>query len=400
MKRMGLFGGTFDPIHQGHVDMALKLAAELSLDGVVLMPTALPPHKVKESMASAADRLAMCRLVAADNPLFTVSDMELTREGASFTVDTLTALHAQCPDTLWHLFVGADMFTTLRSWYRFGDIAKRAVIATVPREGTADADLNAYADTLRSDGIRCYVADSPVMAVSSTAIRRRIAAGESLQGMVPQPVATYITEKGLYRQRVVAVNRHEQFKEILKTRLTPARYHHSLCVAEEAARLAEKYGADREKAYTAGLVHDIMKDTDQNTQLQILQDFGILLDEVERQGRQLWHQKTGEAFLRHVLHLEDEAILTAVRYHTTGRAGMSLLEQVLFVADFTSADRDYPDIAQMRRLADVSLVEAMRYGVSFTLKYLVDRDSAIHPDTVALYNEIVLATKSVGRLAE
>ncbi len=390
-KKMGLFGGTFDPIHRGHIDMALLLCDALQLDGVLLMPTAVPPHKIKDNMAADSHRLAMCRLAAEEYPQLQVSDMELTRGGASFTVDTLAALHTQYPDTDWYLFTGADMFTTLRSWYRFEDIARLATLCTVPRAGTDTATLAAYAATLEAQGATCYVADRGVMEVSSTAIRHLVAQREKIDALVSPAVAAYIAEHGLYRQDTASRNRDEQFKEIIHTRLTPARYRHSLCVADEAARLAEKYGADREKAYTAGLVHDIMKDTDQNTQLQILGDFGILLDEVEQHGRQLWHQKTGEAFLRHILHVEDEAILTAVRYHTTGRAGMSLLEQVLFVADFTSADRNYPDIEEIRRLADISLIAAIRYGVEYTIHYLVNQGSAIHPDTVALYNEIVLS---------
>ena len=131
MKKMGLFGGTFDPIHQGHVEMALRLADKLELDGVMLMPTFVPPHKIRESMAAAEHRLAMCRLAAELSPLLQVSDLELQREGASFTVDTLSVLCEQNPDTQWYLITGADMFVTLRTWHRFEDIARMAVLCPV-----------------------------------------------------------------------------------------------------------------------------------------------------------------------------------------------------------------------------------------------------------------------------
>lgn len=393
MKKMGLLGGSFDPIHQGHLAMALEMAEALHLDGVVLMPTFVPSHKIRESMASAEHRLAMCRLAAEGYPQLQVSDMELSREGASFTVDTLTALREQHPDTRWHLITGADMFVTLRTWYRFADIAAMAVLCTFPREGTDTKRLMEYAAGLQADGAECYVASRPVMTVSSTEIRRRVTAGESLAGLVPEAVAQYIADKGLYRQGAGMQTRtqDEQFIEIIRSRLSDYRFSHSLCVAEEARRLAQRYGADPEKAYTAGILHDIMKDAPGDTQLDLLAQYGAGLDLVEQKSPTLWHARSGEVFLRHVLGVQDEEILRAVRVHTTGLAGMTLLEKVLFVADFTSADRHYPDVDVMRRLADQSLEEAILYGVGYTISDLVNKGRAVHPDTLALYNDIVLS---------
>lgn len=399
MKRMGLFGGSFDPIHQGHMDMALRLADTLALDGVMLMPTFIPPHKIRGRMAEPHHRLAMCRLAAEQHPLLQVSDLELQRRGASFTVDTLTALCEQYPDTQWYLITGADMFMTLQTWHRFADIARMAVLCTVPREGTDTASLKKYATHLEAQGIRCYVDEEPVLDVSSTEIRNRIAAGENLDGLVPAAVEDYMRRNGLYKQEdgMQSHTQDEQFIAIIRTRLSDYRFRHSLCVAEEARRLAEKYGADVRKAYTAGILHDIMKDTDAAAQRKILSDYGEALDTVEQQSPTLWHARTGAVFLQRVLGVEDEEILQAVRYHTTGRAGMSLLEKVLFVADFTSADRNYPDVDVMRRFAEQSLDEAIRYGVAYTIRDLIEKNRAVHPDTVAVYNEIVLSLENGGQ---
>lgn len=393
MKKMALFGGTFDPIHSSHVSMALRLADALSLDTVLLMPTYVPPHKIRESMASAEHRLAMCRLAAQDHPILEVSDMEIARGGASFTVDTLTALKEEYPDTKWYVITGADMFCTLRTWHRFGELKEMATFCTVPRDGVSAEELARYAEELRTDGVSCYVDTQSEQPVSSTQIRQRIAADEALGDLVPSAVAAYIREHGLYRTGAMDTrSRDEQFKAIIRTRLSDYRYHHSLCVADEAARLAKRYGADEKQAYTAGILHDIMKDADANTQLQILADFDILMDEVERVSPTLWHARAGEAFIRHILQLPDEDILTAVRYHTTGRAGMSLLEKILFVADFTSADRTYDDVDEMRRLSDVSLEAAMEYGIAYTIHDLLNRGRPVHPDTLAAYNAIIMQT--------
>ena len=392
MKKMALFGGSFDPIHSSHVAMALRLADKLGLDEVVLMPTFVPPHKIKETMAPAEDRLAMCRLAAEADSRLSVSRLELNREGASFTVDTLVQLCKQHPDTQWYLITGADMFCTLRTWHRFSEIANMAVLCTVPRGEIDASKLREYAAGLEQMGARCYVDEEPVGPISSTELRCRVAAGQPLTGLVPPKVEAYIRQRGLYQTADAMSNRtrDEQFREIIRVRLGDYRYHHSLCVAEESARLAEKYGADAATLYTAGLLHDILKDTAPNAQLQILADFGILLDDVAKQVSKLWHAVSGAAFIEHILGVKDRVILDAVRYHTTGRAGMSLEEKILFVADFTSADRNYPDVVQMRRLAEESLESAMVYGIDFTIRDLLNQGQPVHPDTLAAYNEIVL----------
>lgn len=402
MKKMGLFGGTFDPIHKGHISMALRLAQKMELDGVVLMPTFVPPHKIKENMASAEHRLAMCRLAAEEYPLLCVSDLELQRGGASFTVDTLTALCEQYPDTQWYLLVGADMFTTLRTWHRFADIAQMTVLCTIAREGTDTDKLTEYAAALQADGVRCFVDVCPVEPYSSTQVRERIAAGETVADLVGEKVEAYIRANGLYRQAdgMKSQTADEQFIAIIRSRLSDYRFHHSLCVAQEAKRLAELYGADADKAYTAGILHDIMKDTPKEAQRQIFADYAVDLDDVEKRSTTLWHARSGEVFLRHVLGVTDEEILSAVRYHTTGRAGMSLLEQVLFTADFTSADRDYPDVSVMREYANQSLVKAIRYGVEYTIRDLIEQGRPVHPDTLAVYNEIVLSEGNGGQTNE
>ncbi len=386
---IGLFGGSFDPIHNGHLALVQGMADALSLDRVVLMPTGQPPHKIKTTATTDDERLTLCRLATADDERLTVSRWEIDQGGASFTVDTLEALRTQYPDATWYLIMGADMFMSLSGWKRFEDLVHMAVFCTVPRDDVNAKALRDYAAELAAHGARCHVVDLPLMPLSSTAVRDAIAHGESIASMVPLAVASYIEEHGLYKE-TVEVDRYGQYRRILASRLTPQRYIHSLAVAKEARRLAERYGVDPEKAYTAGLLHDIMKNTKCDTQLQILKDFGILLDTVEQRSEKLWHAITGAAFLERVLGVTDGEILSAVRYHTTGRAAMTPLERVLFLADFTSEDRTYPDVDVMRRLVDTDECEAMRYALQYTIKELVSEGRPVHPDTIHAYNDVTL----------
>ncbi len=396
-KRMALFGGTFDPIHNGHIELARRFAAQLDLDRVILMPTFVPPHKLKTDMAPAIDRLAMCRLACAPYEELAVSDLEINRRGASFTVLTLEELHRQYPECEWFLLTGADMFLTLSTWHRFADIARLATLCAAPRDEADAACLREHAQTLQAQGARCVVADFTVQPWSSTMVRQRLGRGESVDELVPAAVAEYATAHQLYAENRQYVDREEQYTAIIRGRLTPRRFEHSLAVARQAEHLAEKYGADPDKARVAGLLHDILKDTDGDSQLQIFKKFGILLDAVEQKAPKLWHAHAGAVFLQHILGIEDREILDAVRYHTTGRAGMSLLEKVLYLADFTSDDRDYPDVEVMRTLTEQDMAEAMRYAVAYTIADLKEQGRPVHPDTLACYDDILKAGDTNGK---
>ena len=186
---------------------------------------------------------------------------------------------------------------------------------------------------------------------------------------------------------------YDDLKKVLEKRLNEKRYYHSLCVADEAKRLAEKYGGDIEKCYLAGLLHDITKNAPEEEHLQIFETFGIILNCVEQKAQKLWHAISGAVYIENILNIKDNEILDAVRYHTTAKADMSLTAKILYLADFTSADRDYDDVDEIRRLVDISLDDAMIYALKYSICDLVNTNRAIHTDTVAAYNQIALGGK-------
>ena len=182
-------------------------------------------------------------------------------------------------------------------------------------------------------------------------------------------------------------DRNNEFLEILKEKLTPSRLYHSICVAEQAKHLADIFGADTEKAYTAGLIHDIMRYEPPEEMLKLIDEDGTnKLTESERKITVTLHAVAGEVYLRTKLGVTDEEILSSVRYHTTGKEDMTLLQKVIYVADLTSADREYPDVEDVRKMAEESLEKATLRGLSFTIESNAKINRPIHIDTVKAYN--------------
>lgn len=181
---------------------------------------------------------------------------------------------------------------------------------------------------------------------------------------------------------------YENYIELLKSRLNEKRFYHSLCVADEAKRLAIKYGADSEKAYLAGLLHDITKNATVEEHLQIFAQFGIILSDVEK-SHKLYHAMSGALYVKHFLDIDDIEIINAIRYHTTARADMSLLEKIIYLADFTSLDRDYEDVSVIRGLVNDSLDKAFVYALQYTICDLVNNKKCVHTDTFSAYNQAV-----------
>ena len=179
----------------------------------------------------------------------------------------------------------------------------------------------------------------------------------------------------------------DEIKAMLRSRMNEHRFEHSLNVAERAVFLAEKNGADPEKAYFAGLIHDICKGITHEEQLAVIENDGIELDEDTKKSPALWHSIAGAVYAEHELGVTDEDVLNAVRYHTSGRGNMSILEKVVYMADLTSAERNYPDAEYTRNLTDKNLDQGIAYGVRWIAGDLERRGFPRGKDTEALLEE-------------
>lgn len=188
----------------------------------------------------------------------------------------------------------------------------------------------------------------------------------------------------------------EYYIALIKEKLSPYRFHHSMCVAEQARALAMQHGEDADKAYLAGVLHDITKELPNEEQIRLIEANGHTLTEVEKGNHRVFHQMSGEAYVKSVLGIDDADILGGIRYHTTGRADMSVFEMIIYLADFTSADRSYPDVDVMRRKTAESLLSGMLYSLCYTITSVVKENRVLHPDTLSCYNWVLQQIKKEG----
>lgn len=200
-QQIGLFGGTFDPVHFGHLLLAESAREQLQLDQVVWIPAAVSPFKRGRQAASSEQRLKMLDLAVNDHPHFRVSTIEIDRGGISYTIDTLRILAEQSPSSRWFLLMGADSLQGFPQWREPGEILQLATLAVVRRPGSPEIDWDVLADVAPPAAIKACAAavvDMPLIDLSSTEIRQRVAEGRSIRYRTPRSVERFIAEHRLY----------------------------------------------------------------------------------------------------------------------------------------------------------------------------------------------------------
>ena len=379
---IGIYGGTFDPPHIGHVTAAKAAMDTLELDKLVLVPDAQPPHKtLPESGAAPQQRYDMAVLAtAALGKRAEVSDMELRRSGVSYTADTLAALREQYPDDTLYLLMGSDMFLSLHNWRRPEAIMAMAHIAPFSREAEDEsAAFAAQSARLEQEfGAQVTVVPNPqVVDISSTEVRAALAQGGG-EDLLPPPVWGYIQRERLYDTHTDLTHlTPEELRPIALSYLKPKRMPHVLGTEQEAVHLAERYGADVTKARTAALLHDCTKKLDMDEQLALCRRYGIPLDELEKKALKLLHSKTGAAIARDVFAVDDD-VYNAILYHTTGKPDMTLLEKIIYLADYIEPTRDFPGVETLRRTVYEDLDRGLLMGLTMTIDEMEEMGNPVH----------------------
>ncbi len=382
MDRIGIYGGTFNPPHIGHILGAAQAQSALKLDKLLLIPTAISPHKPQPAgSATGSQRLEMLRIGASAIPGAQVDDLELRREGTSYTYLTILELKERYPDARLIFIMGTDMFLSFETWKNPDIITAHAALAVLYRgEKGEKAAIDAQMAKMQAKGVEVHLISNDVTAISSTQLRRMIAF-RCAEPFLPAGLGDYIRENSLYDSTADFKNLPmEELEPIVIRLLNPNRVAHVLGCRNTAVELARHWGADETDAARAGILHDITKALDGPLQLTLCSEYGILLDDFSQKYPKTLHAMTGALVARRIFG-ENDAVVEAIRHHTTGKADMSLLEKIIYIADYMEPNRTLPYVQELRRLAYTDLDAAVKLGLEKTLEHLAKLGDEVSPAT-------------------
>ena len=379
-ERIGIMGGTFNPIHTGHITMAKAAMTAAKLDRVLVIPAGVPPHK--EGIAPAEDRWRMVCAATAQEPGLEPCRLELDRGGTTYSVDTLQALKQQLPKAELYFIIGADTLMQLHNWRCFETVLKLCTFLVCPRTCDATpAEQDAERRRLTAMGGHFQSVDMEVITVSSTELREDLLHGKPTP-LLPVPVQEYCCVMGLYGLPAHIPVAKEWMARLFGD-LSYKRFAHTLAVAYMARVLARIHHVDMYHAELAGMLHDCAKCIPLKEMQRITKENGLTGDAEILASGNLLHSIAGAYLARVLYHVRDEDVLEAIACHTTGRAGMTRLDMVVYLADKTEPTREsYPTLDKVRMLSTLSLEKAMMASMEGTVNHVQKGDKKVHPQTM------------------
>ena len=356
-KRIGIMGGAFDPIHHGHLAAAEAARQEMDFDLILFIPTGSPAHKSGVSFAEY--RYLMTILATCDNPHFFVSRIEIDMPGPSYTVNTLRALK-QISKAELTFIIGADENLMLHTWKDADQLPALCNWLTVSRPGYELAG-----EHLSIPGID----------ISGTELRKRAKSGRSLKYLIPEAAERFITDFKLYKDPPdQAIHQDVAFT------LSAERYSHTQGVIKTAMQLALAHNINLRQTYLAALLHDYAKEIPDDDKHKLCTKFGITPDKIQSQHINIMHGQLSAELAKLKWNINDPTILDAIAYHTTGRAGMSPLEQIIKIADNTEPNRPpHPDLNNIKSLSRTNLRKAAAASIQRDLQYTTKKGHNLHP---------------------
>ncbi|MBR4711735.1 MAG: nicotinate-nucleotide adenylyltransferase [Clostridia bacterium] len=379
-ERIGIMGGTFNPIHQGHVAMAQAAIRAADLDRVLFIPTGQPPHK--QGVAPAEDRWRMvCSAIAEDKRLEPCR-IELDREGTTYTLDTLNQLAKLYPKSSFFYIIGEDTLLQLKSWYCADRVLGLCSFLICPRAGTAgQAEIDAERRRLNARGGRFLTVEMDRVDISSTELREALKTGASTP-LMHYAVREYALIRGLYGYPG-AIRGADEWMERLFRALTRKRFVHTLGVCASARHLARRHGIDETKTVIAALLHDCAKCMPLKEMQRIAIEQRLTDDRSILASGALLHAIAGSWIASHEYGVTDPEILDAIACHTTGKPGMTPMDMAVYLADKIEPGRpDYPLLSRVRRTSEASLEQAMLLSMAGTVGYVRQDGKQLHPQTL------------------
>ncbi|MCI6659802.1 MAG: nicotinate (nicotinamide) nucleotide adenylyltransferase [Peptoniphilaceae bacterium] len=416
--KIGLYGGTFDPIHVGHLLMAESALIEANLQEVSFIPAFSPPHKDSKA-GNVEDRVSMLRLAIQDRPQFQIDMREIESKQVQYSIDTVREIQSQHPENEYYFIMGEDSLLSLKTWYQWQNLIKEIPLLVVLRPNTqvsTKEDREAILEEFRQYGARIQVIDQFSVKCSSSEIRAQLAKGHMPRYIFPPDVMDYIIEKHLYGYHAKREESYEYALQDFYRRLEEERLpydeepylewiprlqedlgekrcRHVLGVAKTAQMLARRYGASVKKARDAALLHDCAKKNEKRFFHELLLK-GILQPE-DWIPSPVYHAFLGGIVAKEYYGVEDPEILRAIAHHTTGCPEMSLLEKVVMLADEIEPARSFKGVNEIRAVALKDLNQAVLMLMDQTLEFLIQKETEIDEESIQTRNQLLIEYKGL-----
>ncbi len=381
-KRIAIMGGTFDPIHYGHLVTAEAVRKEFNAEVVIFIPTGHPPHKDENNVTHSEHRYLMTFLATVDNPYFEVSRIEIDRDGLTYTIDTIKKIKSLNNDVKIYFITGADAVSSILTWKDAEVLLTLCSFVAVTRPGYKKETLEKkVSDIKKKYKSKLHFFEVPALSISSSDIRNRVQNGLPIKYLLPEAVERYIYKSDLYTHS--EISSFSAINEYVSQILSPKRYTHTLGVVKEAERLCDKYGGDVAKARIAAILHDIAKEIPSEEKRTLCSKYHVKLDSVMKAQIDLAHGPLAAKMAAEKFGIADKDILNAISYHTTGRKNMSLLEKIIYTADATDFSRDYYEgLNEIRDAVERDLDEAVVASLKITIAYNQNKKREVHPDSL------------------
>ena len=362
--KIGIFGGTFNPPHIGHIQSSRAAAEQLGLDLLVVVPSGIPPHKpLPDGTPPAKMRLDMAKAAFGELQNTVVSEIEINSPNPAYTVDTTAAIARSYPDSKLYMLVGSDMYLTLNEWKDSDKLLRHITPAVFSRSPDGMDSIARYSHKLRSRyGTETETIRSESIDISSSELRQMLPERKGLR-YITDTIYSYIIQNRLY----CAKPDWDWLRGRAYSMLNPERVPHVAGCEEEALRLAKRWSLDLDDARESAILHDITKRLSPAENVRILEDHGIPAGKLEFAEEKLLHAQTAAALAKSLFGVSDE-VAGAIRWHTTGRAGMSALEKIIYLADYIEPERDFSDVGALRLAAYEDLDRALKMGLEMSVK--------------------------------
>ena len=375
VKKLLIFGGTFDPPHNGHINLLHNAIKKIKPDKTLVIPSYIPVHKEK-SNTNATIRYEMCKCFLSLGESIEISGLEINRKGASYTIDTINILKNQFPQYDLYMAMGSDMLLYLKEWKEWKSILKNLIIVYQNRLESDRIKVEKYVKELQKFGGRFIMCSDNILEISSTKIRKN---SKEMQN-VPKEAQNIIDKNDLYKENNLKNISIKELRILAKKTLSKKRYEHTASVCDMAVFLAKKNNMKLKKVKISALLHDILKEKSKHELKDIFKDFDI--EEILNKPEPLWHSFLGGIYVKEILGIDDEEIASAITCHTTAKCNMSKLDKVIFLADMVCEGREYPGLKKLRKIVNEDLDNGMIKALEMNIAFIKEKGKSVSFESI------------------